>query len=146
MNKLYLTLLVVLLVAGGAWLVMKKSPSTQPSVSGIPATSQVNGTQGSPAVQPTAGSQAVSATNQITLTVTSPANNATVTSGTVIVRGKTVPNADVFVNDAETKADASGNFSASLTLDEGENPIVVVANDTNGDTAEQNILVTYNAG
>jgi len=48
-------------------------------------------------------SQAIAATNQITLSITSPANNATVTTATVTVRGKTVPNADVFVNDAQNQ-------------------------------------------
>ena len=146
MNKVYLTLLVVFAVAGGAWFVMKKSSSVPPPppVPGVSntfeSTSGFESGQGD--AQPTAGSQPVSVTNQITLTVTSPANNATVTSGTVTVRGKTVPNADVFVNDTETKADASGNFSAFVTLDEGENSIIIVANDANGNTAEQEIMVT----
>jgi len=110
-----------------------------------PTPGPVNG-QGMSASPTMASPQAIAATNQITLSITSPANNATVTTATVTVRGKTVPNADVFVNDAQTKSDASGNFSASVTLDEGANPIVVVANDANGNSAEQDFQITYNAG
>lgn len=79
----------------------------------------------------------------ITLSISSPANNSTVASSSVIVRGKTVANADVFVNDAETKSDGSGSFSVTLTLDEGENYILVVANDANGNYSEKDLTVTY---
>lgn len=92
----------------------------------------------SPTVVPT-----VSSKNEISLVVSSPVNGATVTSAAVSVVGKTAPRAEVFVNDMETKADASGNFSVRLTLDEGENPIVVLVNDAEGNTAERDLTVTY---
>jgi phosphate-selective porin len=81
--------------------------------------------------------------NGITLTVSSPVNNAAVTSASVTVRGKTVAGAEVFVNDVETRADSSGNFSVKFTLDEGENYILIVANDANGNYAEKDLTVTY---
>ena len=49
----------------------------------------------------------------------------------------------MFVNESETKADSSGNFSATLTLDEGENYILVVANDSSGNYAEKEFTITY---
>ena len=61
----------------------------------------------------------------------------------VTVTGKSFPYAEVFINDTEIKADASGNFTAPVTLDEGENIISVMANDENGNSAEQEITVTY---
>lgn len=79
----------------------------------------------------------------ITLVVTSPVNNVTVTSSTIVVKGKTLSGADVFVNDVETKADSNGNFSVSLDLDEGENYILIVANDINGNYSEKDMTVTY---
>lgn len=79
----------------------------------------------------------------ITLTVSSPANNSTVTDPSITVKGKTVANAEVFVNDIEIKADANGNFSVKLTLDEGDNYILVVANDINGNYSEKDLTVTY---
>ena len=75
------------------------------------------------------------------LTVTYPANNATLSSSSLTLTGKTAPNADVFVNDQTTKADANGNFSVKLTLDEGQNGVVVNANDVNGNVAEVDLSV-----
>lgn len=85
----------------------------------------------------------VPAVTQITLDITAPENNSTVTKSSVVVTGKTAPKAEVFVNDVETVANNAGNFSVTLTLDEGENPIVVVANDADGNMAEKELMVTY---
>jgi hypothetical protein len=79
--------------------------------------------------------------NKISLTVVSPVNGATLNSTSVTLTGKTSPGADVFVNDQQTKADANGNFSFKLTLDEGQNGLVVTANDADGNVAEQDISV-----
>lgn len=84
-------------------------------------------------------------TSGISLQITQPQPNTTVSNPTITVSGKTSPNADVFVNDKELKANATGNFTTTITLDEGENPIIVVANDADGNSAEQQILVTYQA-
>lgn len=78
----------------------------------------------------------------ITLEITSPEDGAILTSSGVTVKGKTVPNAEVFVDDKETKADANGNFSVVLTIEEGENTIVVTANDSDGSYAEKEVKVT----
>lgn len=144
MNKLYFIFVVLVLVVAGAWFMMKK---TSPAQSGIPVSTPtgIEEAQQNNGPTSTASPQQIAATNQITLSVTSPLNNATVTFPALTVRGKTAPNAEVFVNDVDTKADASGNFSASITLDEGENPVVIVANDANGNSAEQDIMVTYTA-
>lgn len=112
----------------------------EPSVSAMPETGETS--EYTTPVPTTAGSSVVQASG-ITLTVTSPSNNATVTSASLTVRGKTVSNAEVFVNDEETRADSSGNFSVTLTLDEGENFILVAANDSLGNFAERELTVTY---
>lgn len=80
----------------------------------------------------------------IVLTVISPRNGSTVTTNKVNVMGKTVANAEVFLNDVETKADLKGNFSAVVSLESGENYILIVANDEDGNYAEQEITVTAN--
>ena len=85
----------------------------------------------------------VSAVSGITLTISTPSNNATVSSGSLTVKGKTVAGAEVFVNDLETKADASGNFSATMTLEEGDNYILIVANDAAGNYSEKELSITY---
>lgn len=80
--------------------------------------------------------------NKISLVITSPQNGAKLGSTNVNVTGKTVPNAEVFVNDSEGKADTNGNFSISLGLDEGVNQLVINANDKDGNVAEEVIIVT----
>jgi hypothetical protein len=80
-------------------------------------------------------------TTKISLTITSPKDGETLGSTNATVKGKTVANAEVFVNDVVGKADANGNFSINVALDEGDNQIVVSANDANGNAAEQSISV-----
>lgn len=79
---------------------------------------------------------------KISLVVTSPKDGSTLSSTNVTVKGKTSPSADVFVDDQSGKADASGNFAVSIGLDEGQNQIVVSANDSLGNAAEQDLNVT----
>ena len=81
--------------------------------------------------------------SSFTFTVTSPANGATVKSAVVKVVGKTVPNADVFVNEVDAKADNGGNYSVFYTLEEGENYLIVGANDEDGNYKEMELSVTY---
>lgn len=81
--------------------------------------------------------------SEIALEVTSPQASSTINTSSVLVQGKTSPLADVFVNDIETKADNSGNFSVNLNLDEGENNITVLTNDSEGNFAEKELIVSY---
>lgn len=81
--------------------------------------------------------------SEISLEILSPANGVTVTSPNLAIKGITVARADVFINDLELKADSKGNFTAQLTLDEGENEIIIVANDEDGNVAEKELTVTY---
>jgi len=81
--------------------------------------------------------------NGLKLQITSPSHHSSVTSSYITLRGKTVAGADVFVNDKETVADGNGDFSVALTLDEGDNPIIVVVNDAGGNTSEQEITILY---
>jgi len=106
-------------------------------------TEQPVGREQSETTESSLESQRISAANQIILDIISPVNGVTVATPTITVIGKTVPNAEVVVNDIEKTADANGNFSVSITLDEDENIIIVVANDTNGNVAEREITVTY---
>lgn len=80
--------------------------------------------------------------DKISLDVSSPVDGSTLNSASVVVKGTTTAGAEVFINDKETKADSNGYFSMALSLDEGENQIVVIANDANGNTAEKDLVVT----
>lgn len=88
--------------------------------------------------------QAVAA-EEIPLTIFQPTKDAIMTTAQIVVRGKTKAGAEVFINDKDTTAETDGNFSTSLTLDEGENLIIVTANDAEGNMAEQELTVTVNA-
>lgn len=116
---------------------IQKSASTQNTA----LSSQDDQAVLTPTVAPT--TTPISTNAGLTLTVTSPTSGQTVTTSQITIRGKTAPLAEVFVNDVELKADASGNFSQGMTLEEGENYILVVANDTDGNFAEKELSVTY---
>lgn len=83
--------------------------------------------------------------NEISLAITTPVNGMTVSQPTVTVQGTTVPSADVYVNDVYGTANSAGKFSITTSLDEGENSIVIVVNDADGNTAEKELTVTYTA-
>ncbi len=79
----------------------------------------------------------------IFLEILSPENNSVVNNSIIKIDGKTVASAEVFVNEQETKADSSGNFSLNYSLDEGENELVVVVNDNQGNYLEKTLIITY---
>lgn len=78
---------------------------------------------------------------EIFIDLISPKDKEVVKTSLLNIKGKTVANAEVFVNDTETKADALGAFSTNLTLDEGENTIIISANDSLGNYIEKEITV-----
>lgn len=85
----------------------------------------------------------VSTSPQILLTITSPLPDSTVYTSTIAVRGKTAPRAEVSVNEKEITAESNGNFSTTLTLDEGENTIFITSVDDDGNSAETEIVVNF---
>lgn len=80
------------------------------------------------------------------LVINSPASGLEVATPNVTIIGTTAPNAEVFVNDISGKADMNGYFSISVSIEEGTNTIIVTANDANGNSAEQEVTVSYNPG
>lgn len=132
MKTLVLAVLALFIVGAGFVLSgrMDKSPSSY-----TPPSEQIASN-----TPPVAGDEEEA---PVTLTISTPAENAVVRSANLTIRGKTAAYADVFVNDKETKADALGNFAVALTLEEGENAIVIVVTDEVGNTAQTEISVTY---
>lgn len=80
--------------------------------------------------------------DEVFLEITSPIENDVVSSSLLLVRGKTVANAEIFVNDKETKANNNGDFSLNITLEEGENVLTVTMNDSQGNYIEKELTVT----
>lgn len=98
---------------------------------------------GNPLVDPESSAKVGAVETSLMFQNISPSDQSTVTSPYITLRGKTSAGAEVFINDRETTSDAQGNFSVQITLDEGENPIMIVANDVNGNVGETEITIYY---
>lgn len=140
MKNVTVILFIVLLTAAGLGLVAYTKNQKKAETAMTAMTSATQPSEVSQTPTPTPNVQ------QISLSVSAPASGTTVTSPTVVIKGKTLPKADVFVNDTQVTADAQGNFSATITLDEGENTIVIAANDADGNSSEQELMITYDSG
>ncbi len=141
MSKPYLLLIAALVIValgigGFAYYRSTTNPATAPSYTTPSATTSP--TQQANPSQPTSP-----VPNDITLTITSPQNGAQVSTPTITVSGKTVPNADVSVNDQDLTADAQGNFSTTITLEDGDNNLSITAADSTGQSSEAELTVTY---
>jgi hypothetical protein len=89
------------------------------------------------------GSSSVSATPEnpnFFLEVDSPAEGITIKSPSVSVSGRTHAGVEVFINEQMTTADKNGNFRLTLLLEEGENPILIVAGNEFGDAVIERIV------
>lgn len=80
----------------------------------------------------------------INLKISSPQEEENFNTSRITVSGNTSPNAEVFINDKELKADKNGLFKTSLDLEEGENYLFISANDEWGNFAEAERTVYYN--
>lgn len=146
MNKTVLVIIgtiviVIIGIAGFAVYGLSTIPSVgKPTTAPIPTTPSPK-----PVVEQKAEVPAPVApqNNAISLAISAPLNGQTVSSPSLKVTGKTVPSADVSVNDKEVKADLKGNFSVLITLDEGENVLMVTAVDQDGNYSDQEVTVTY---
>lgn len=146
MKKNTVILVVLVCVIGiGAILLFRARGTNTPSVEVPTITTPVPTTQTGIRSTSETMKEIPSAVKTIPLVVSSPIDGAVVTSASLSVRGKTVPHAEVFINDVETRADVSGNFTAQITLDEGENTVVVMVNDADGNTADKELTVAYNS-
>lgn len=124
-----------------------KSRSTTPKIR-TDMTTQINPDIG----EPKEGSESVpgevptvtpTMKNEISLVITTPVDGMTVSQPTIAVQGTTVPSAEIYANDIYGTANSAGKFSLMVPLDEGENSIVIVVNDANGNTAEKELTVMY---
>ncbi len=138
-----LALFVIIVAVTRPRLIRKMRKEITPNSYTTPATNGTNqGVNNSTTTQPTEGTQMTQkSSGTLTLVVTQPQDGADLSSVTVTVSGKTAPKAEVSVNDKSLTADASGNFTTTITLDEGDDEINVTANDANGNFAEKTISV-----
>lgn len=139
MRKTFYLLLILVGVVTAGYLIFPKSGKLTTSPKNIASQSKSTDSN-KDTLTPTsaAGSET---SYDLTLSISSPADKSTVASSAIQVIGKTGPNAEVFVNDVETKADSTGNFFVNISLDEGENNLFIVVNDSLGNYAERELTV-----
>lgn len=84
------------------------------------------------------------AAGKVFLQLDAPADESEVSTSTVMVSGKTKPGAFVSVENQFVTADASGNFSVTVTLVEGLNTLDIIASDGDtGNTVAMTLTITY---
>ncbi len=74
------------------------------------------------------------------LEVSSPTDGATVNQATLEVVGETVPGAEVFVNEFQAQVDKDGHFRQRISLQEGENFILITAGNETGDSEIERLV------
>jgi hypothetical protein len=102
----------------------------------------VPGASAAPA-QPSVAAPVILTAGPLSLSITSPADNAVVNTAQVVLSGQAPPDTVITVNDTIVVVDASGQFSATLSLEEGPNELVVNASDPEGNEANSRLIVTY---
>ena len=76
------------------------------------------------------------------LEIIGPADGAVVSDAQIVVQGETNGRNKVFVNNQETKVDAKGGFYAETPLVEGQNTLVITAENKAGTKNEETRTVT----
>lgn len=77
------------------------------------------------------------------LVVSSPADETVVATSALTTKGQTSPDAVVSVNGQVATVDGDGNFTASVTLQQGPNSIDVIASDFYGNQKSMVVNVIY---
>lgn len=83
------------------------------------------------------------ADSKFSLDISEPRDSSVVKAPTVRVKGKTLPDAEVRVNDQFVIVDSTGAFTATVSLEAGPNSIEVTATDTAGNEEFRLITVLY---
>lgn len=74
------------------------------------------------------------------LEVTLPKEGQTFNTNKIEVKGKTNSKAEVFINENQVFPDKNNNFSSTISLEEGENYIQIVAGNDKGDEEVERIV------
>ena len=85
--------------------------------------------------------------NILNLAISGPKNEAVVDAKTLTISGTTAPNATITVSGGKAEvagsADLVGGFQLDVTLEEGENNLVVTAFDEAGSQVEKSLTIVY---
>lgn len=77
------------------------------------------------------------------LEIVTPKDESVVQESWVQVHGRTAPDAVVSVDGQPAEVDATGNFSATVTLEKGPNSIEIIASDFRGNQQSRLISLVY---
>jgi hypothetical protein len=72
-----------------------------------------------------------------------PATGTKTTKSSIMVSGKTEPDAIVKINGIDVPVSSYGSFSKEITLSKGENTITIASTDLAGNTNTEMITITY---
>lgn len=88
--------------------------------------------------KPFLGGPVTTLPKSLRLDLDEPADNSLVFQSSILVSGKTGASKDVLIStetqDQVIQSKSDGNFSSEINLDQGENVVVVVVFDTNGES------------
>ncbi len=137
---LFVLFLAALAVAiGMSFRETRKAPYTTPAGTG-PTGGEISSASSSTAATGIESDTGAAIAESLPLEVTSPASG-TVSGSSIAVTGKTAPGANVIINEYEMKADATGAFSRTVSLDEGENYISIIVYTDTGEVAETELMI-----
>jgi hypothetical protein len=151
-KKMLVVLGIIIVAAAGIFTVRRNIVSFReslPQLAALPSPEDFRGSQEEGSAVPVVQSGGIvdyvpsGKPVKLPLQVTSPMHGDNLTSPSVVIKGVTASGAEVFINDEETIADGEGNFQIQLTLEEGDNYIIVVVTDAVGNMAEQELTVYY---
>lgn len=72
-----------------------------------------------------------------------PKRNISVKKEILEIKGKTDPQVKVFINSEEILPEENGNFLESITLNKGENKIIIISKNKKGKESKKEIIVNY---
>ncbi len=132
-------MILVMLVVAGSVLACQAGTLAAPGASTKPAAS------GASTALPQASGAApmVVTAGPLSVSITSPLDEAVVNTPQVDVTGQAPPETVITINDVIVVVDASGQFSATVLLDEGPNELAIKASDPAGNEADSQLTVTY---
>lgn len=134
----FLGFVLGLIITFGIWTANKSLKQANIAVANPQPTSVVS---------PTSVSASPTPASQITISISSPVDESVTSKATASIEGKTAPNAVVAIyydlGEQFVTANASGNFVASVPLDSGYNFITATAYDDKGNSASQDLTLTY---
>ena len=109
----------------------------------VPGASPSPGQSTSLGQQPTVSASILVTAGPLSVSITSPVNDAVVNTPQVVLSGTAPPDTVITIDDTIVVVDASGQFSTTIVLDVGPNELAIQASDPAGNETSSQLVVTY---